>query len=99
MVSSENPISAAVAAKECRRTCKVTPFNSAFGGWFPIPSEARQGDRPHASPGTPKGNHRGPAAPQSVSRLPCLLAGVEGRSCYPRSECSVHDCQPKYGEA
>ena len=30
MVSSENPISAAVAAKECRRTCKVTPFNSAL---------------------------------------------------------------------
>ena len=30
MVSWENPISAAVAAKECHSTCTVTPPNPAF---------------------------------------------------------------------
>ena len=30
MVSSENPISAAVAAKECLSTCRVTPSNPAL---------------------------------------------------------------------
>src|SRR5258708_32165645 len=29
-VNSENPISAAVAAKECCSTCTVSPFNPAF---------------------------------------------------------------------
>ena len=68
MVSSENPISAAVAAKSGAAHAPSRPPTRPLRTRVLIPWGGRKEIRHHATRGTPKGNHRAPVAPRSVLR-------------------------------